>query len=60
MKTKTRTVKPIIGFRPGPLAPLIAIWLERNPALTTSELFRRGLMRELRPLAGRKFKHLFQ
>ena len=53
-----RTVKPIIGFRPGCLAPLIELWLARNPALTTTDLMRRGLARELRPLAGKKFKHL--
>lgn len=57
---KNRTVKPIIGFRPGALVPIIDRWLILNPGMTPTVLVRRGLRRELLPLARKEFPHLIE
>lgn len=55
-----RAVKEIVGFRPKSLAPVINIWLEKNPHLDISDLMRESIRRnpELKKLAGKRYAHL--
>lgn len=57
---KKRAVKDIVGFRPKSLAPVINIWLERNPHLDISDLVRDSLRKnpDLKKLAGKRYAHL--
>lgn len=57
---KVREVKPIIGFRPKDIAPVINIWLEKNPHMDISDLVRDSLRRnpDLKKLAGKRYAHL--
>lgn len=58
---KPKSTKLVIGFRPGPLAPIIDRWIESNQGKTTSDLIRAGIKRELRSVAKTKDeKHLLK
>lgn len=57
MRTKTK-VPSVIGFKTKGLAPLIERWAEENKGVPFSELIRRGLRKELQPLAGKRYSHL--
>lgn len=60
MDVKKRAVKPIVGFRPAELSPLMNLWLEKNPFGDISDLLRQSLRTnpELRKLAGKRYAHL--
>jgi hypothetical protein len=55
-----RQVKPIVGFRPKDMAPLLNLWLERNPEKDITKLMESSLRRnpELIAIAGKRYAHL--
>ena len=50
----------LVGARTGELAPLVEIWIKKNPGVNTSHLVRRALKHspDLRALAGKRYAHL--
>lgn len=59
-KPSSKSIPPMIGLRVGELEPLIALWMEKNPGVSTSNLLRRGLMTQLAPIAGKRYAHLLE
>lgn len=48
----------MVGTRTQELAPLVELWMKKNPGVNTSHLVRRGLKLALAPLAGKRYAHL--
>lgn len=48
----------IIAIRTAGFEPLIQKWSEQNRGVPYSELLRRALKKELKPLAGKRHAHL--
>ena len=50
----------LVGSRTGEIAPLVALWIKKNPNIATSHLVRSALRqcKELRALAGKRYAHL--
>ena len=57
MKLKTEVPK-VIGLKTNELFPLLQKWEQKNKGVSWSELLRRALKKELRPLAGKRYAHL--
>ncbi len=55
-----RTVPKIMACRPGELAPLIQVWLDRHPYADHTLLLKKGLRLALKPYAGKKFAKLVE
>ena len=55
---KTSKSSSLVGARTGTLAPLVELWMKKNPGVNTSHLVRRALKKELAPLAGKRYAHL--
>lgn len=53
-----RKIPTTIGARTNSLAPLVELWMKKNPGVNTSHLVRRGLKLALAPLAGKRYAHL--
>lgn len=51
-------VPRIIGVYTKDLRPLLSKWRHRNQGVPWSVLLRRGLRKELKPLAGKRLAHL--
>ena len=47
-----------IGMGTSELAPLLVKWRQRNRGVPWSELIRRGVKKELKELAGKRYAHL--
>lgn len=47
-----------IAMRTDDWAPLLRVWRRRNPGRPWKYLLDRALSRELKPLAGKRYKHL--
>lgn len=60
MEKETREVKEIVGFRPAELAPLLNVWLSKNPGMEITDLIKRSIRRnpEIQQLAGKRYAHL--
>lgn len=56
-----RMVKEIIGFRPKEMAPVLNMWLERNPDRKITRLMESSLRKnpELIAIGGKRYAHLF-
>jgi hypothetical protein len=48
----------LVGCRTHELAPLVELWMRKNPGVNTSHLVRRGLKLALTTYAGKRFSHL--
>lgn len=63
MKTDSkprREVKELIAFRPSELAPLLNLWMARNPSGDITAVIKQSikLNPEIRKLAGKRYAHL--
>jgi hypothetical protein len=57
---KAIKVPPIISTRVGDLEPVVRIWMRRNRNASISRLVRAGVIKELKPYAGKRYAHLVQ
>lgn len=53
-----KKVPKVVGARVGELEPLVAIWMNQNRGVPTSNLVQRGLRLALREVAGKRYAHL--
>lgn len=54
----TNEIPEVIGIRTGEFTPLLQKWQAENKGVKWSELLRRGLKKELAPLAGKRYAAL--
>jgi hypothetical protein len=50
----------VLGAKAQELAPLVKKWAKINCNVSFSILVRRGLKKELKPLAGKRYAHLVE
>ena len=57
---RKKVVPPMIGIGTGELEPLLEKWRADHCGVPWSELIRRGLKKELKPYAGKRYAHLVE
>jgi hypothetical protein len=53
-----KPLNDVASARIGKYRPLVKIWLRKNRGSKVSHLVLRGMKRELKPLAGKRYAHL--